>query len=84
MTNENQIILIDLIDWCLTSTLSSISLGITKSIGEIPIINSKLDDREQHSRKSCVRISGVPESVGENTADIVCEIAKKLLFLVRS
>jgi hypothetical protein len=27
---------------------------------------------------SCVRISGVPESVGENTADIVCDIAKKL------
>jgi hypothetical protein len=25
MTNENQIILIDLIDWCLTSTLRSIS-----------------------------------------------------------
>jgi hypothetical protein len=38
----------------------------------------KLDDLEQHSRKSCVRISGVPESVGENTADIVCDIAKKL------
>jgi hypothetical protein len=46
--------------------------------GEIPKINSKLDDLEQHSRKSCVKISGVPESVGENTADIVCDIAKKL------
>jgi hypothetical protein len=45
-------------------------------IGEIPKINSKLDDLEQHSRKRCVRISGDPESVGENTADIVCDIAK--------
>jgi hypothetical protein len=48
------------------------NFNLRKSIGEIPKINSKLDDLEQHSRKSCVRISGVPESVGENTADIVC------------
>jgi hypothetical protein len=54
------------------------NFNLKKSIGEIPKINSKLDDLEQHSRKSCVRISGVPESVGENTADIVCDIAKKL------
>jgi hypothetical protein len=47
------------------------NFNLKKSFGEIPKINSKLDDLEQHSRKSCVRISGVPESVGENTADIV-------------
>ena len=54
------------------------NFNLKKSIGEIPKINSKLDDLEQHSRKSCVRISGVPESVGENNADILCDIAKKL------
>jgi hypothetical protein len=57
---------------------STLLLYLKKSIGEIPKINSQLDDLEQHSRKSCVRISGVSESVGENTADIVCDIAKKL------
>jgi hypothetical protein len=39
------------------------NFNLKQSIGEIPKINSKLDDLEQHSRKSCVRISGVPESV---------------------
>jgi hypothetical protein len=47
------------------------NLNVQESIGEIPKINSKLDDLKQHSRKSCVRISGVPESVGENNADVL-------------
>ena len=51
---------------------------LKKSVSEIPKINSKLDELEQHSRKSCVRVSGVPQTVGENTTNIICNLAKKL------
>lgn len=51
---------------------------LKNSCSEIPKINSKIDDLEQHSRKSCIRIYGVPESNEENTTDIVCDIARKL------
>jgi hypothetical protein len=51
-----------LVPWQSFQQLKQENFNLKKSIGEIPKINSKLDDLEQHSRKSCVRISGVPES----------------------
>ena len=38
----------------------------------------KLDDLEQHSRKSCIRINGVHQKQDEDTTNIVCEVAKTL------
>ena len=38
--------------------------------------NSSLDNAEQYSRRSCLRISGVKSTTGESTGDIVLDIAK--------
>ena len=38
--------------------------------------NSSLDNAEQYSRRSCLRISGVKSTTGETTDDIVLNIAK--------
>lgn len=58
--------------------LKAENISLKKSICEIPNIASKLDDLEQHSRKSCIRISGVPQSQDEDTTELVCQVAKKL------
>ena len=39
----------------------------------------KLDDAEQYSRRNCLRISGVPETEGENTDELVLDIASSRL-----
>ena len=38
----------------------------------------KVDDLEQYSRQSCLRISGIKESVDENTDDQVLELAARI------
>ena len=40
------------------------------------ILSRQADDAEQYSRRSCLRISGLPESHGESTDSIVLTIAK--------
>lgn len=37
---------------------------------------NKLDEAEQYSRRSCLRISGIPESTDEKTDDIVLKLAQ--------
>ncbi|KAF0302267.1 hypothetical protein FJT64_025619 [Amphibalanus amphitrite] len=38
---------------------------------ELKETRAKLDDLEQYSRKNCLNISGIPETVGESTAQLV-------------
>ena len=55
------------------------NFNLKKSMNELPTrFDKKVDDLEQHSRKSCIRISGVPQSNEEDTTKIVCDIASKL------
>ena len=39
---------------------------------------TKIDDLEQYSRRSCVRIAGIPERDNENTDDHVLDLAARL------
>lgn len=41
-------------------------------------LSAKMDDLEQYSRRSCVRIAGIAETTGENTDDIVLGLANRL------
>ena len=41
-------------------------------------IMTKIDDAEQYSRRSCLRIAGIQESNNENTDDIVLNLAGPL------
>ncbi|CAG2221083.1 unnamed protein product [Mytilus edulis] len=45
---------------------------------QIDYLKIKCDELEQHSRKQCVRLSGVPYTLGENTNTNIIEIANKL------
>ena len=41
-------------------------------------IMTKIDDAEQYSRRSCLRIAGIQESINENTDEIVLNLAGRL------
>ena len=41
-------------------------------------LTTKMDDLEQYSRRSCVRIAGIPESTNENTDETVLELTERL------
>ncbi|KAF0307301.1 hypothetical protein FJT64_018513 [Amphibalanus amphitrite] len=43
---------------------------------ELKETKAKLDDLEQYSRKNCVNISGVPETAGESTSQLVRDLSK--------
>lgn len=44
---------------------------------------SNIDDLEQYSRRSCVRISGIKEEEGENTNDLVLDLARRVSADIR-
>ncbi|CAC5415949.1 unnamed protein product [Mytilus coruscus] len=54
------------------------NFNLKKSMNDIPSINKKIDDLEQHSRTCCIRISGVTQTKDEDTTKLVCDIAGKL------
>ncbi|XP_052058933.1 uncharacterized protein LOC127699205 [Mytilus californianus] len=58
--------------------LKTENIELKKSINEVGKLSLKVDDLEQHSRKSCIRISGVPYTQSEDTTKILCDIASKL------
>ena len=51
---------------------------ISKLKEELKEVKTKLDDLEQYSRKNCVNISGIPESAGESTSKLVCDLGKAM------
>ncbi|CAC5378422.1 unnamed protein product [Mytilus coruscus] len=54
------------------------NIELKKSINEASKLSLNVDDLEQHSRKSCIRICGVPYNQNEDTTKILCDIASKL------
>ena len=44
---------------------------------------SNIDDLEQYSRRSCVRISGIKEEEGENTDELVLNLARRVSADIR-
>lgn len=56
----------------LNAEIQQLNSSLTMTVQEL---QSKFDDLEQYSRRSCIRISGVSETDGENVKDIVMELA---------
>ena len=52
--------------------------NLKKLMSETQRLTQEVDNLEQHSRESCIRVSCVPETKGEDTTQIVCDIADKL------
>ena len=44
---------------------------------ELKDVSVRNDDLEQYSRRSCLRISGIPEKVSEDTTQIVLDLADR-------
>lgn len=44
----------------------------------VDYLEEKLDDQEQYSRRSCIRLNGLDDTEGENTDDIVMDLAKTM------
>lgn len=52
---------------------------LKQSISELESkLSTKVDDLEQYSRRSCIRISGIEEVTDENTDEIVLQLANRL------
>ena len=51
---------------------------IAKLREELKETRTRLDDLEQYSRKNCVNISGVPETAGETTSELVRDLGTML------
>ena len=49
--------------------------NLTSTVQELQL---KIDDLEQYSRRSCVRVSGVSETDGENVTAIVMDLANRI------
>ncbi len=45
---------------------------------KVNLLELKLDDQEQYSRRNLVRISGIEEHKGENTDDLVLDLSRKI------
>ena len=40
-------------------------------------VDEKCDDYDQHSKRTCLRVFGLPETVGENTEDLVLKLCRE-------
>ena len=52
---------------------------IDKLEGKINRLQEKLDEHEQYSRRNCLRFFGIKETQGENTDELVCDLARDRL-----
>lgn len=62
----------------LTSEVKELKTTNTKLKSDVQGQQTKLDDLEQYSRRSFVRISGMPETQNENVTTIVTELAGRI------
>ena len=54
-----------------------------KLTARVAALEAQADQAEQYSRRNCLRISGIPETTGENTDNIVLSIANDIDSEVR-
>ena len=55
------------------------NIKLQNSVSELESkLTCKVDDLEQYSRRSCLRISGIKETDGESTDDLVLELAARI------
>ena len=72
----------------LKSTISSLQADnkkLTDSVSKLEVkLSSRVDDLEQYSRRSCLRIAGIPETQDEDIDVLVLELAARLNINVQS
>ena len=67
------------------STLQADNKKLTDSVSKLEVkLSSRVDDLEQYSRRSCLRIAGIPETQDEDTDVLVLELAARLNINVQS
>ena len=60
-------------------SLQSDNLNLKDNISKLEVkLTTKMGDLEQYSRRSCVRIAGIPENTNENTNEHVLDLAERL------
>lgn len=62
----------------LESTIKSLQKENAELKAKIEILEAKVDNAEQYSRRNCLRIAGVPEDQQENTDEYVTKLTKDL------
>jgi len=60
----------------LRDQITSLSDKIKILESEKTAVDDRLDEAEQYSRRSCLRISGIPETPEENTDDLIIKLAQ--------
>ncbi|MEW8544142.1 MAG: hypothetical protein AB2693_11465 [Candidatus Thiodiazotropha sp.] len=60
------------------SEISAMKEALAKVQNDLKLANVRNDDLEQYSRRSCLRISGINETVNEDTTKIVLDLAKRV------
>ena len=61
-----------------TSVIEELRTTIQHKDEQIAVLERRVDDLEQYSRRQCLRIFGVEEKEGEDTDKIVMEVAEKV------
>lgn len=62
----------------LTTKNAELKTKVEKLESALENAESTLEKAEQYSRRNCLRVSGVPESINENTDDYVCDLARAI------
>ena len=64
----------------LRKELSDLKVSYNQLQSDMKDLTTKYDDMEQYSRRSCLRISGIPEPIGEteDVSKIVLDLAKRV------
>lgn len=60
---------------------ASVSISEISGIhNQIKVLTNRMDSMEQYSRRTCLKLSGIPEERGEKTDDIVLRIANQFIL----
>jgi hypothetical protein len=60
----------------LKKEVSRLSKEVDEKSKQIDLLQDRMDDLEQYSRRSCLRISNLPEKADENTDELVLAVAE--------
>lgn len=63
----------------LNTTLANVKLQADNNEQKISVINYKLEEMEQYSRRPNLRFFGLPEEKGENTDNILLSVIKDVM-----
>ena len=77
--NEAKILSLEIEEDAKVAKIKKLEKSLEKQRESITILQNKSNEAEQYSRRSCLRVFGVPESREENTDEIMLQLAKEKL-----